>query len=85
MATLINIEGHEVPHTGMDLASLQKAVGGYIQIIPTKDGRSMVINEEGKLNDLPFNEKATNMAHLFTGDYVVGNVVVCDSNELDEQ
>ncbi len=49
------------PENGRDfqLKELQEIVGGYIEIVPTKDGRIMVCNEEGKLDGLPRNEQAT--------------------------
>jgi len=48
------------------LKELQAIVEGYIEIIPTKDERIMVLNEEGKLLDLPRNEQATALAYLAT-------------------
>src|SRR5579875_2391351 len=55
------------------LAELQAIVGTgapagchWIEIVPTKDGRIMVINEEGKLYGLPRNEQATALAALPT-------------------
>ena len=55
------------------LAELQAIVGTgapagchWIEIVPTRDGRIMVINEEGKLYGLPRNEQATALAALPT-------------------
>lgn len=42
------------------------AGGDMIEIIPTKDGRIMVLNEEGKLYGLPRNAQATALAALPT-------------------
>jgi hypothetical protein len=60
MATLIKANGEEknvFPNNKKDfqLDELQKFVGGLIEIVKTKDGKTMVINEEGKINDLPIN------------------------------
>ena len=71
MATILYPSGHQEerqPNNGhtFRLEELQAIVGGNIEIIPTKDGRIMVLNEEGKLLDLPRNEQATILANLAT-------------------
>jgi len=49
------------------LAELQEIVGGYIEIVPCKDKQHiLVINEEGKLEGLPINVKASELAALPT-------------------
>lgn len=72
------------PNNGTDfsLEELQDIVGGYIEIVGLIDNEIMVINEEGKLIDLPFNETATQMYQEVDGfyDYIAGDVLVCDSN-----
>lgn len=72
------------PNNGTDfsLEELQEIVGGYIEIVGLMDNEIMVINEEGKLIDLPFNETATQMYQEVDGfyDYIAGDVLVCDSN-----
>jgi hypothetical protein len=45
----------------------------------------MVINEEGKLDGLPYNEKATRIfcaSFPGTGDYIVGPALVCDTAQV---
>lgn len=76
------------PEDGQEftLEELQTYVGGSIEIIDIADGRVMVLNEEGKLNGLPPNMKAT--ALLMKGkrlfpDIVAGDVVVCDEIYLE--
>ena len=59
------------------LDKLQEMVGGYIQLVPTSDGRLMYINEDGLRLGLPHNERATGMA----GVPIVGNVVVIPNYE----
>ena len=59
------------------LKEMQDIVGGYIEIVYLKDGRIMVLNEEGKLNDLNPNSEATK---LYTHDYIVGDVLVTPKN-----
>jgi hypothetical protein len=69
MATILFPSGEtkEVqPANGTDfqLDELQAIVQGHIEIVPLPDGRIMVINEEGRLLDLPRNEQATQLAQL---------------------
>ncbi len=71
MATILYADGRQEERepangTNFELAELQAIVGGYIEIIPTKDGRIMVCNEESKLLDLPRNAQATALARLHT-------------------
>lgn len=74
------------PKNGKDfkLAELQEIVGGYIEIAQMKNNDIMVINEEGKLNDLPYNEKATEIyqRQVYFGDFIVGDVLVCKSKQV---
>ena len=88
MATLIKANGEETNvlpknKTDFKLDELQTFVGGIIEIVKTKDGRTMVINEEGKINELPINQKATDIYLHGNFDFIVGDVVVCNSNEID--
>lgn len=57
----------------------------YIEIINLRDGRLMVLNEEGKLIGAPMNNNATDIFVQCFGvfDIVVGNVLVCNDNEID--
>ena len=71
MAVILHFDGREEeiqPRNGTDfqLAELKPIVGegappgeDYIEIYPLPDGRIMVLNESGKLLNLPFNVKAT--------------------------
>ena len=64
------------------LSEIQKAVGGYIELIPTGNAGYMYGNEEGKLMGLPVNMAATTM--IAFDDLVVGDVVVMEEGEEDE-
>ena len=84
------MEGHIYESNGKDygitkqqqevtLEFMQKIVGGYIQFIYLDNEDVMIINEEGKIDGLPINRKATaiyqrNLGH--DGDYIVGDVLV---------
>lgn len=70
------------------LEELQRYVGGYIEALPMRDGTIMWLNEEGKLNGLPYNPVADLMAHEGTGiawsDGIVGNVLVASAAECSD-
>jgi len=43
------------------LEELQKLVGGYIEVQTLRNGDSLVINEEGMMQNLPINKEATTL------------------------
>lgn len=59
------------------LKEMQTAVGGYIENVYLDDGKIMVVNEEGKLNNLPVNAVATELYNNPL-DVIVGDVLVAD-------
>ena len=78
---------------GMTLEAMQAAVGGYIEhisLIPPYvcSGVSyphMVMNELGKLENLPCNDSATNIAErrgLMPGDYIAGVAILLEKDEM---
>lgn len=77
---IISIE----PENGTDytLKELQEIVGGYIQIIYLKRNQVMVINEEGKLDGLEYNDNATEILEEVMDDFIVGNALICDRNKI---
>lgn len=85
---IIKADGTELPYehklTGKpgDLEHAQKAVGGLIQIVYTKDKRIMIINEEGKLDGLPINPKATALYQYGEHDPIVGDVLVMNKKDV---
>lgn len=70
--------------------SVSDAVGGYIEHITLHgvfEGFSLYVNEEGKLNGLPFNDIATAVWERVFGiytDVIVGNAVLVSSKTDDE-
>tara|TARA_Y100000361_G_C10924262_1_gene220524 strand:- start:87 stop:359 length:273 start_codon:yes stop_codon:yes gene_type:complete len=63
----------------LTLEQLQKLVGGYIQIIPLANKKQMIINEEGKLMDLPYNQTATDLmkeTYEGTTDWIAGDAII---------
>jgi hypothetical protein len=88
MAKIIKANGEVIenvqPKKGkhFELKELQEIVGGYIENVWLVGGNDiMVINEEGKLNDLPYNELATKTANL-RNDYIVGDVIIINRNQI---
>lgn len=76
-----------VPKNGTDFQydELREFVGGYIEIVPLKNEKQiLVVNEEGKLNGLPVNALATNALALSyqprITDVIVGDALLCDSD-----
>ena len=58
------------------LEDLQKAVGGYIEVIhPFDDSACIICNEEGKLNGLPLNRALTDDSGKIT-DIIAGAFLV---------
>ena len=91
MAKIIKVDGTCIdiqPEDGkyLSLEQLQKAVGGYIEIVNVDDDKILIINEEGKLEDLPVNTMATSLYQQVHGpiDVIVGNVVFAMTSELEE-
>lgn len=55
-----------------DLRALQHAVDGYIEIVGLRDGAVMIVDEEGKLKDKPYNL----LASLVAGTDIVGSALI---------
>ena len=78
------------PKNGKDykLQELKDVVGGYIEIVPLCGGYIMVVNEEGKIHHLPYNQNATTILRRmamhdgFRNDYICGDVLVCEKNQV---
>jgi hypothetical protein len=74
-----------VPRAGrkFELAELQTAVGGYIELVRTKTGEMMVVNEDGHALGLEFNSLASSLYPGFPPHPIVGDVLICSREELD--
>lgn len=86
MAILIRTDGTEegVTYAGPDgwlLGELYTLlVCSNVEAISLADGRTMILDEDGKARDKPVNAAATKLARLAgiaPEDYVVGDVLVC--------
>ena len=72
------------------LEELSAFVGGYIEIVFLPENRLMILNEEGKLNGLDINIKATQICKIATAanggvfnDFIVGDVLICNQTQID--
>lgn len=89
MARLYKTNGEVIevsPKNNRDftLEELQSFVEGNIEIINLTTEKILIVNEEGKINKLPFNELATELWKKYYGrtDYIVGNALLCNSDEV---
>ena len=69
-----------IPKNGkhFSLKEMQDIVGGMIEMIRTNDNDYvLILNEEGKLDELPYNSKATDLVNkcIMPSDYIVGTVL----------
>lgn len=91
MATLIRTNGSEEQVRPADgkyftLEELQRYVGGFIEAVALPNGKTMIVNEEGKLDNLPYNQRATLLgaaAGTMPGDEVMGDVLVLSNDEWE--
>jgi hypothetical protein len=66
------------------LQELQDCVGGYVEFVYLENNQILVVNEEGKINNLQFNPLATNIAiNSNSVDYIVGNALLIDLRFID--
>ena len=74
-----------------DLKAAQEFVGGYVEGITFPNGDYLIINEEGKIKNLPLNEEATKLwkatfdnDNYITGrnDFVVGPAILIKKHAL---
>ena len=74
-----------------DLKAAQEFVGGYVEGIQFPNGDYLIINEEGKLRNLPLNPEATALwkatfdnDNFITGrnDFVVGPAILIKKQAL---
>lgn len=79
MFKIIVIEPDKMPYVkeiSGSLESMQEIVGGYIEILPINNDYMFVLNEEGKLLDLPINFSWYN-------DLICGTVFICRNEVLE--
>ena len=80
MALIIRVNGGQQTINKPSIQDLQNAVAGWVETIRVPfTGKLMAVNEEGRLHQLPLNVSASTMALK----EIVGDVVLCDPNELE--
>lgn len=91
MAHIIRAESQEMepvtPANGTNFSGeeINKIVGGYFERVSLGDKHEMWLNEDGKSMGLPINVGATGlflMAHTFSSDVIVGDVLICAPGEV---
>lgn len=74
------------------LEEMQKFVGGYIEIVrpPGRSDALLVVDEDGKSKNLPFNPLATKMwqegceaGSMRADDPIVGTVLLCHESQVE--
>lgn len=90
MAKIIKTDGTCQPvqpanGTDFTLEEMQTIVGGAIELVYLNDTEIMVVNEDGKMNNLDDNHTATLIFkenYPDTDDYIVGDVLVCNNEQI---
>jgi hypothetical protein len=82
---IIYVDGTEEDRTisiGSRLKTMQSIVGGYLEHAALPHGKSMLLNEEEKLLGFQPNVRATEIVQGTIDDFIIGNVIICDTKEL---
>ena len=68
-----------------ELDELQGIVDGNFEIVRLRDGRIIIVDEDGKSKDKAVNIPATNIMRRdhYTTDYIVGTAIVCDADMIE--
>ena len=72
--TVVMVEPHKTPYVteiADALSALQKAVGGYIEVVGNGDGTFIICNEEGKLQGLEGNRRIHDGMSVIAGTFFV--------------
>ena len=89
MATIISTTGTVTkvrPANGktFTLEEMQKIVHGYIEVVHLSKRSLLIVNEEGKLHNLPHNPTATSVMFLYGfRDTIVGDALLVNNTEID--
>lgn len=85
MATIIHTNRDTTPLVDFSFESLQKAVGGWLEAVYTHSGCLIYEDEEGKIQQIPLNVRATMLSRHGTTDPIVWNVVLLTPEETKQQ
>ena len=76
---LIKAPGSDVlrkAHIKNDLHTLQRIVGGYIELVQPCSDLTAIVNEEGYIRGLPYNMK-------WAGNHILGPIIFCGVDDED--
>ncbi len=78
--SVTNISAPEDPEVGYTLKQLQSYVGGLIEVVhfPNEEARIAIVNEEGLLKNMPYNQAASQLV----GQDLVGPVIIIREDQL---
>ena len=79
MAMLLKVNGECSRFKDLSLASMQAAVGGWIEFVQLRNGKLLVANEEGIMQGLLPNRVVAERYGLA----IVGDVILVSPSELD--
>lgn len=68
-------EGH-MTNISNTLENLQRTVDGYIEAVPIRPGLIVICNEDGFINQLPYNCR-------LAGHFLFGDIIVCGVDGVD--
>lgn len=60
------------------LEEAQKLVGGWVEMVHLYNGKILLVNEEGRIKNLPYNEPVS----LYAGMRIVGNAILCEYHQF---
>jgi hypothetical protein len=79
---VLHVDGRTEKLPDTELETLQKAVGGYIEMVAAHNGNVIILDEEGKIKNKPINAEATRMFINGQSDPIVGDVVIASAEQI---
>lgn len=79
--TVLMVKAGEKPESmsiDNNLSVMQKAVGGYIEVVPLDGDTVLICNEEGKIHGLPLNRAVYDEHHRMT-EIIAGDFFICNA------
>ena len=67
----------------VSLKEMQDIVGGYVEFVYLPDNLIMVVNEEGKMNNLPVNEYINLIYSKIINYIIVGDILLINNKYVN--